>query len=67
MIGLILGIVILCVIVYIIFTLLPVPANVQKVVWLLVAVVILVMIANFFGFGPDWSRMGGHGGDVRVH
>jgi hypothetical protein len=63
MIGLILGIVILCAVVYIVFRLLPVPANIQNVIWIVVGIVILLWIASAFGVLPNW----GHGGDLRLH
>jgi hypothetical protein len=64
MISLIIGIVILCAVVFIVFRLLPVPANIQQVIWIIVCIVILIWVASAFGFGPDWGHMGGH--DVRV-
>ena len=53
MIGLLLGIVILCAVVYIVFALLPVPANIQKAVWVVVGIVILIWVASFFGYVPE--------------
>jgi hypothetical protein len=53
MIGLILGVVILCAVVFIVFRLLPVPANIQQVIWIVVGIVILLWVASYFGYVPN--------------
>lgn len=60
MIGLILGIVILCAVVYAILSLLPVPANIQRVIWIVVSLAILLWVASYFGYVPAHFGHEGH-------
>jgi hypothetical protein len=43
---------VICVIAYAFVTLLPIPANVAKVIWVVVSLLCLLIILGVFGIGP---------------
>jgi hypothetical protein len=50
---------VICVIAYAFVTLLPIPANVQKVIWVVVSLLCLLIILGVFGYGPGLSVVKG--------
>lgn len=46
---------VICVITYAFVTLLPIPGNVQKVIWIVVSLLCLLIILGVFGIGPGLS------------
>jgi hypothetical protein len=50
---------VICVIAYAFVTLLPIPANVQKVIWVVVSLFCLLIILGVFGYGPGLSVVKG--------
>jgi hypothetical protein len=43
---------VICVIAYAFVTLLPIPGNVAKVIWVVVSLLCLLIILGVFGIGP---------------
>lgn len=60
MITALLYIAIICVIAYAFVTLLPIPANVARVIWVVVSLLCLLIILSVFGIGPGLSVVRGN-------
>jgi hypothetical protein len=50
---------IICVVAYVFILLLPIPANVQKAIWVVVSLLCLLIILGAFGIGPGLSIVKG--------
>lgn len=59
MITALLYIAVICVITYAVLTLLPIPGNVAKVIWVVVSLLCLLIILGVFGIGPGLSVVRG--------
>lgn len=59
MISALIYIAIICVVAYLFITLLPIPANVQKAIWIVVSLLCLLIILGVFGYGPGLSVVRG--------
>lgn len=46
---------VICVIAYAFVTLLPIPGNVARVIWVVVSLLCLLIILGVFGIGPGLS------------
>lgn len=55
MISALIYIAIICVVAYLFITLLPIPGNVQKAIWIVVSLLCLLIILGVFGYGPGLS------------